>query len=291
MKPPKGLGKGLRALIEETEVAVATGGVISELPVAAIEPNPFQPRTDFNDAEIAELRESILRQGVLQPILVRRAGEHFQLIAGERRWRASKAAGKEVIPAIIRDVTTDDEMLEIALLENVQRSDLNPIEIARAIQQLQTRLKLTQEQVADKLGISRAHVANTVRLLKLAPQIQQALSDKKLTMGHARALLSVVDERERKQLFDRFVSDNRVTVRAAEALTRPSSAKGVKARSNGELTLDNKKNSAEVVRIEQRLQRALATKVKIKPGHRGGTIEIIYYSNDDLERILELFDQ
>jgi ParB family chromosome partitioning protein len=289
MKPPKGLGKGLRALIEDTEVAVA-GAAIAEIPVAEIEPNPFQPRIVFNEDEIAELRESIIRQGVLQPVLVRKAGERYQLIVGERRWRASKAAGRESIPAIIRDVTTDEEMLEIALLENVQRSDLNPIEVARAITQLQAKCKLTQEQVADKLGISRAHVANTVRLLKLPERIQHALADKKLTMGHARALLSVVDERERHTLFERFVSDSRVTVRAAEALTRPGSAKGVKARLNGELQLDHKKPSADLVRIEQRMQRALATKVKIKPGHRGGIVEIQYYSHDDLERILEMLE-
>lgn len=291
MKPPKGLGKGLRALIEESDVAVEAGSTLSEISVHAIEPNPFQPRIDFSDEEIAELRDSIIRQGVLQPVIVRRAGDKFQLVVGERRWRASKAAGRDVIPAIIREITSDEEMLEIALLENVQRSDLNAIEVAKAISQLQSTCKLTQEQVADRLGISRAHVANTIRLLKLPERIQLALREKKLTMGHARALLSVVDERERIALFERFLADSRVTVRAAEALTRPSSIKGVKERQNGELQLEDKKATAEIVRIEQRLQRALATKVKIKPSHRGGTIEIQYYSHDDLGRILELFDQ
>jgi ParB family transcriptional regulator, chromosome partitioning protein len=290
VKPPKGLGKGLRALITETELAAETGATISDIPVGLIDPNPFQPRAVFDDAEIEELKQSILKQGVLQPVIVRAMGARYQLVVGERRLRASRAAGRETIPAIIREVASDDEMLELALLENVVRSDLNPIEIAKAIVQLQTRCKLTQEAVADKLGMSRAHVANTVRLLKLPGHIQDALRDRKLTMGHARALLSVADDRERELIFNRFVSDGKLTVRAAEALTRNASVKAIKARMNGELELGTKP-SVELQRVEQRLQRALATRVKIKPGVRGGMIEIQYYSNDDLERLLELFEQ
>ncbi|MBI5058472.1 ParB/RepB/Spo0J family partition protein [candidate division KSB1 bacterium] len=289
MKPPKGLGKGLRALITESELTAENGATISELAVGVIDPNPFQPRTVFDDAEIEELKQSILKQGVLQPVIVRPMGARFQLVVGERRLRASKAAGRETIPAIIREVASDEEMLELALLENVVRSDLNPIEIAKAIVQLQTRCKLTQEAIADRLGMSRAHVANTVRLLKLPGHIQGALQDRKLTMGHARALLSVADDRERELLFNRFVSDGKLTVRAAEALTRGASVKAIKARLNGELEL-GPRASVELQRIEQRLQSALATRVKIKPGVRGGTIEIQYYSNDDLERFLELLE-
>ncbi len=291
MKPPKGLGKGLRALIPEADLEVESGATIVDLPVASIEPNPQQPRTVFNSEEIEELKESIRAQGVLQPVIVRKHGERYQLVVGERRWRASKAAGKETIPAIVREVTSDDEMLELALLENVQRSDLNPIEVAKAIQLLQSKCKLTQEQIADKIGISRAHVANTIRLLRLPDRIQAALSDKKLTMGHARALLSVVNEKERDQLFERFVSDGKLTVRAAEALTRPSGLKAVKSRLNGELELEHSHTTPEILRVEARLQRLLSTKVKIKPSARGGTIEIHYYSNDDLDRLLELFDE
>jgi ParB family chromosome partitioning protein len=290
VKPPKGLGKGLRALISETEMLADSAATLAELPVSAIDPNPFQPRIQFDDAEIEELKQSILLQGVLQPVIVRPVGARYQLVVGERRLRASKAAGRETIPAVIREVATDEEMLELALLENVQRSDLNPIEVAKAIVQLQARCKLTQEAVADKLGMSRAHVANTVRLLKLPGHIQEALNGRKLTMGHARALLSVADDRERELIFNRFVSDGKLTVRAAEALTRGSSAKAIKAKQNGELDLGPRISPA-LQRVEQQLQSALATRVKIKPGVRGGVIEIQYYSNDDLDRFLELIDK
>ncbi len=290
MKTPKGLGRGLRALIPEADTEIESGAVVVDVPLTSIDPNPQQPRTVFNPEEIQELKESIRQQGVLQPVLLRKLGDRYQLVVGERRFRASKAAGKETIPAIVREVNSDEEMLELALLENVQRSDLNPIEVAKAIQLLQTKCKLTQEQIADKLGMSRAHVANTVRLLKLPDKIRDALSDKKLTMGHARALLSVVNEKDREHLFQRFVSDGKLTVRAAEALTRPSSLKAVKSKLNGELELENK-TTVELMRVESRLQRYLSTKVKIKPGVRGGTIEIVYFTHDDLDRLLEMIEK
>lgn len=288
MKPHRGLGKGLRALISEVEPE-ETGVAVTELDVTQIEPNPFQPRVDFDSESLEELKQSILLQGVLQPILVRRAGEHYQLIVGERRWRATKAAGLPTIPAIVRDVSGDLEMMELALLENVQRDDLNPIEVARAIQQLQTVCGLTQEAIAEKLGLSRAHVANISRLLKLPERIQAALVDERLTMGHARALLSVTNERERDELFEQFVSDAKITVRVAEALTRRANAKPHKQ--NGGMTTADRRQQAELARLEERLRRTLSTRVKIKPKGRGGIVEIQFHTHEDLERLLELLEQ
>lgn len=289
MKPPKGLGKGLRALITEADVATETGGVaVDEIEIAHIEPNPFQPRREFNPEALEELKLSIIQQGVLQPVLVRRVGERYQLIVGERRWRASKAAGLTSIPAIVRDVSGDREMMELALLENVQREDLNPIEVAKAIQQLQTECGLTQEMIAEKLGLSRAHVANTVRLLKLPERIQAALMNGRLTMGHARALLSVEAERERDKLFEHFIADEKVTVRVAEELTRQAGAKSHKQ--NGHAAVD-RRQQAEIARLEDRLRRALSTRVKIKSKGRGGIVEIQFHTHEDLERLLELLDR
>jgi ParB family chromosome partitioning protein len=285
MKAHKGLGKGLRALITEVGPEDAAFAV-ADLDVSLIEPNPFQPRTDFNDESLDELKQSILQQGVLQPVLVRRSGERYQLIIGERRWRATRAAGLATIPAIVRDVSGDLEMMELALLENVQRDDLNPIEVAHAIQQLQTMCGLTQENIAEKLGLSRAHVANISRLLRLPERIQAALKDDRLTMGHARALLSVADERERDSLFEQFISDTKLTVRVAEALTRRAKPH----KSNGGLTTAERRQQAEIARIEDRLRRALSTRVKIKPKGRGGIVEIQFHTHEELQRLLELLE-
>ena len=287
MKPHKGLGKGLRALITEVEPE-ATGMTVSEIDVSLIEPNPFQPRSEFDSEALEELKQSILQQGVLQPVLLRKVGERYQLIVGERRWRATTAAGLPTIPAIVRDVTGDLEMMELALLENVQREDLNPIEIARAIQQLQTECGLTQETIAEKLGLSRAHVANMVRLLKLPERIQAALMDGRLTMGHARALLSVDIEGKRDALFEQFIADDKLTVRVAEQLTRQAGAKAHKQ--NGHAAMD-RRQQAEIARLEDRLRRLLSTRVKIKPKGRGGIVEIQFHTNEDLERLLELLER
>ena len=287
MKPPKGLGKGLRALISEVEpdeLAIA----VSEIDIGLIEPNPFQPRSEFDTEALDELKLSILQQGVLQPVLLRKAGDRYQLIVGERRWRACKAAGLETIPAIVRDVSGDLEMMELALLENVQREDLNPIEVAKAIQQLQSECGLTQDTIAEKLGLSRAHVANMLRLLKLPEHIQGALRDGRLTMGHARALLSVSEAGKRDALFEQFIADENLTVRVAEELTRQAGAKAHKQ--NGHAAVD-RRQQAEIARLEDRLRRALSTRVKIKPKGRGGILEIQFHTHDDLVRLLELLER
>jgi ParB family chromosome partitioning protein len=291
MKGHKALGKGLRALITEEEVQTSTSAApdIAHLSVDMIDPNPFQPRRIFRDEGIEELKQSILKQGLLQPVVVRQAGARYQLILGERRLRASKAAGLHTIPAQIRQVETSEEMLELAILENVHREDLTPIELAHAIARLMQQYSLTQEVVAEKMGMSRTNVANTLRLLKLPSKIQDALNDGKLTMGHARALLSVVDEGEQLDLFERFIVDGKITVRRAEVMTRKKPEAG-KDKKGGVATVEGKEARA-LVQLEQTLSRQLATRVKIKPKGRGGVVEITYYSVEDLNRLLELVER
>jgi len=282
MTTRKGLGKGLAALISEADVPRETGASVNQIALDKIDPNPFQPRQVFDEESIEELKQSIQAQGLLQPVLLRQAGERYQLIVGERRWRAARAAGLQQIPALVRESATDEEMLELALLENVQRKDLNLIELAQAIQALQTTCSLTQDQVAQKLGVSRTQVTNILRLLKLPTEIQSALSEGMLTMGHARALLSVSDPRRRSKLFQSFLAEARPTVREAEALTRQ------KVVAQTTPSAREKQQLAEIKRIEERLRRALATRIRIKPRGHGGVLEIQFFTPEDLERILEI---
>jgi ParB family chromosome partitioning protein len=288
MKSHKALGKGLRALISDDEVTASTSAQeVTQLAVDLIDPNPFQPRQIFNNDAIDELKNSILKQGLLQPVVVRPSGTRYQLILGERRLRATRAAGLKTIPAQIRIVESSEEMLELAILENVHREDLTPIELATAITRLQQQYALTQEVVAEKMGMSRAHVANLVRLLKLPTKIQHALAEGKLTMGHARALLSVVDEGEQLELFERFMVDGNLTVRRAEAMTR----KPKTAKAKAVAAVNESREAKALQQVENNLSRQLSTRVKIKPKGRGGVIEITYYSVDDLNRLLEIVDR
>jgi ParB family chromosome partitioning protein len=289
MTTRKGLGKGLAALISEAEGSGVTAMPANEIPVSLVDPNPFQPRQDFDEQSIEELKQSILQQGLLQPVLVRRQGERYQLIVGERRWRAVKAAGLDRIPALVRDGATDEEMLELALLENVQRKDLNPIELAHALERLQTTCSLTQEAIAEKLGVSRAHIANTIRLLKLPWRIQSGLAEGKITMGHARALLSVEDETEQDGLYERFLADGRPTVREAEELTRRARRK--RKERTAPVTPAEHRQRLELARIEERLSRALSTRVRVRARSRGGVLEIRFFTSEDLERLLEILEK
>ncbi|MCX6600309.1 MAG: ParB/RepB/Spo0J family partition protein [bacterium] len=286
MKTRKGLGKGLAALISEADTPAPAGAAPGDIALDLIDPNPFQPRQVFDDESLDDLTRSIQVQGILQPVLLRRNGERFQLIVGERRWRAARAAGLSAIPAQVRDSATDEEMLELALLENVQRKDLNPIEIAQAILRLQESCHLTQEMVAEKLGVSRAHVANLVRLLRLPERIKTALADGRVTMGHARALLSVSDEKQQSELFERFLADGRPTVREAEDLTRRAAAKPRKKPAPAD-----HRQELELRKLEERLRRVLSTRVRIKARGRGGVLEIQFFSAADLQRILDLLEK
>lgn len=290
-----GLGKGLSALLDDNETVNATKttlesdagspqiGSISHVSLTDIETNPYQPRTEFDQVALNELAESIKVQGLIQPITVRKNGDKYQLISGERRFRASKLAGLTQIPAYIR-TADNQQMLEMALIENIQRENLNAIEVALSFQQMIEECNLKAEQLGERVGKNRTTVSNYLRLLKLPPVIQASIRDGKISMGHARALISV--EETDKQLFiHQEILDKGLSVRKVEELVRgihhvqvkkPAQAEGV---------------SFEYQKLQKDLATKFATKVKLKVKDNGkGAIEIPFVSNDDLNRILELLD-
>ncbi len=272
----KALGRGLQTLIP---VGNAPGrDEIEDVPLSLVSPNPFQPRRVFDEAELEELANSVKAKGVLQPILVRRLGDGgYELIAGERRWRAAKLAGLKKIPAIIRPAT-DAEAMEMALIENLQRKDLNPMEAARAYQRLIKEFGLTQEAVARALGKERSSIANTVRLLALQSEVQAWVESDQLSWGHAKVLLAVSDPEQQVRLGRRAVTE-RLSVRDLERLVRPAQRAG---RSN------NARKSHRPSEIEERMSRRLGTKVRLIHGKTGGKIVIDYYSPADLERVIDM---
>jgi ParB family chromosome partitioning protein len=282
----RALGKGLRALIAESEVLAEPNTQVTEIEIARIEPNPVQPRQVVDPDSIEELKQSIITSGLLQPILVRPHGEKYQIVVGERRWRASREAGLKKIPARVVEVNSDREMLELSLLENVQRQDLNPIELAEAFRRLQMDCQMTQEQIADRIGKSRAHVANILRLLKLPTQIKESLRKGELTMGHARALLAAKDDKTRLALHHRFLAEE-VSVRAAEELVRAPRTHSP-GRENSKPS-DQRRRSF-FSRVAERLRHRLSTRVNIRSRAQGGTIELDFYSDSDLERLVELIE-
>ncbi len=283
----KPLGKGLRALIAETDTVMESTGLTSDIEISRIKPNPQQPRQNFDAKGLEELKQSIVTSGLLQPILVRRHGQNYQIVVGERRWRASQDAGLERIPARVVEVDSDEEMLELALLENVQREDLNPIELAEAFRHLQISCQLTQEEISKKVGKSRAHVANILRLLKLPDEIQTSLRNGELTMGHARALLAAKDNKARMALYKRL-REGDISVRTTEELVRPARS-GKRSKSSGDESIDSNRRGY-YRRIEERFRQHLSTRTKIRPRKQGGTIELDFYSDSDLERLVELIE-
>ncbi|MFH1011798.1 MAG: ParB/RepB/Spo0J family partition protein [bacterium] len=285
----RSLGKGLRALIAESEVLAQPTGQVAEIEVTRIEPNPVQARQVFDSGSIEELKQSIITSGLLQPILVRRHGEKYQIVVGERRWRASREAGLERIPARIIEVGSDREMLELSLLENVQREDLNPIELSEAFRRLQTDCQMTQEQIAERVGKSRTHVANILRLLKLPEEIKESIRKGELTMGHARALLTAKDDKTRLSLHRRFLADE-VSVRTAEELVRVPAAPSREPKGSADVKLSEQRRRSYFARTEERLRRRLSTRIKIRARAQGGTIELDFYSDSDLERLVELIE-
>ena len=272
----KALGRGLQTLIP---VGNAAGrDEIEDVPLSLVSPNPFQPRRVFDEAELEELANSVKTKGVLQPILVRKLGDGgFELIAGERRWRAAKIAGLKKIPAIIRPAT-DAEAMEMALIENLQRKDLNPMEAARAYQRLMKEFGLTQEAVSRTLGKERSSIANTVRLLALQSDVQTWVESDQLSWGHAKVLLAVSDPEQQVRLGRRAVTE-RLSVRDLERLVRPVPRAG---RSN------NARKGHRPSEIEERMSRRLGTKVRLIHGKTGGKIVIDYYSPADLERVIDM---
>ncbi|MFZ4514889.1 MAG: ParB/RepB/Spo0J family partition protein [Acidimicrobiia bacterium] len=284
-----GLGKGLNALIptEENPRAV-TGSGYEELPIAKIRPNPYQPRDYFDEEALTVLTDSIREVGVLQPVLVRPIGEEYELIAGERRLRASKRVGLKTIPAVVRD-TDDTTALEHALIENLHRSDLNPLEEAAAYQQLIEDFKLTHDQVATRVGRSRAAVTNTLRLMQLPASIQKLVRENKLSMGHARALLGTPDRAFQEQLAKRIVKDG-LSVRSVEDAVKgrdevePESVAERVERARPSTQL----RPPGLLELEELLGDLLETRVNISMNAKVGKVTIDFSSLDDLERIYRI---
>jgi ParB family chromosome partitioning protein len=258
------------------------------LELRLIRPNPHQPRKTFDSAGLEELRNSIREHGVLQPIVVRRREEGYEIVAGERRWRASRLAGRETIPAVIREEVTDQQMLELALVENVQRNDLDPMEKARGFRALQEELGLTVDQVAERVGLQRATVANQVRLLELAPPVQEALTKGLLSMGHARALLGLRDAAAQVRMLERCVRDE-LSVRAVEALVREATQGASAASKPAVGAAPVEKPPPWTREIQRRLQEALGTRVKLTADAScRGQVTIDFYQRADLERLMAL---
>ncbi len=276
----RGLGRGLGALLSATPTSE---DVLVDVPVDQIEANPNQPRKDFAFKSLDDLATSIKASGVIQPVIVRHHGVGYQLIAGERRWRAARQAGLERIPAIVRDAT-DAQSLELALVENLLREDLNPLEEAEAYQKLLAQFGWTQEELAQRIGRDRSSIANSLRLLRLPDEIQADLRSGRLTMGHARALLALPTAAEQLRLRDEILAHD-WSVRATEDSIRAAEAL---ARQRGSAPRKGRRRSAELAALEDELQRALMTRVRIAGNDRRGKIEIVYATADELERLAEL---
>ena len=281
-----GLGRGLDALIATDEVTTAGSSVISEIPLAQITPNPDQPRKDFDAEALHELAESIRTYGVIQPVTLRRTGDDsYQIVAGERRWRASGLAGLTSIPAYIKEVE-DQSVLELALVENIQRSDLNPMEIALAYKGLIDELQITQDDLSERVGKNRATIANYLRLFKLPGEIQVALKNKEIDMGHARALLAVDDLGEQLRLF-RQIREGGYSVRKVEEMVKEQTAKGKAEKGSRSRTSD-----PDYDVLQKHLATFFHTDVKLSVGAKGkGKISIPFKNEKELEGIIALLDK
>ncbi len=274
-----GLGRGLGALLSASGPSTpeAAPAVAIDLPIEAIAPNPQQPRKDFNDKSLRDLSASMSQSGVLQPVVVRRLGNGYQLIVGERRWRAAKLAGLTRIPAVVREAS-DAQSLELALVENLLREDLNPIEEAEGYQRLLAEFGWTQEELAQRVARDRSSIANCLRLLKLPDLIQADLRAGRLTMGHARALLSLASPGEQLKLREEILAHS-WSVRATE--------QGVQAK-RARPTRRQLRRSPELAAVEDALRGVLATRVRLIGNERAGRIEIVYSSREELDRLAEL---
>ena len=278
----KRLGRGIEALInselsDKSKKPNSPG--VSYINLSDIKPNPDQPRRDFNNTSLDELSKSIREKGVITPITVRESNKGYEIIAGERRWRAAKKAKLKSIPAYILNIGDEAEMMEVALIENIQREDLNPIEEAEGYAVLNSKYSLSHDSIAKTIGKKRTTISNALRLLKLPPEIRKSIRSGEITAGHGRAILQKKSIAAMKNLWKKIVSES-LSVRAAESFVKPKSKK--------------KKIKSVIVpkapirAIENQLIEIFGTKVKLKPAQIGGSIEIIYFSDDDLERIIDL---
>ncbi|MCR4637546.1 MAG: ParB/RepB/Spo0J family partition protein [Butyrivibrio sp.] len=301
VKTKRGLGRGLDSLIpageSKKEVKKATVIVKEEkalesdeskklIKITQVEPNHDQPRKQFDEDALQELAESIKQVGILEPLLVRNRDDHFEIIAGERRWRAARAAGIKEVPVVIRNDLTDQQIVEIQLIENIQRENLNPIEEAKAFHRLITEFNLKQDEVAERVSKSRVAITNSMRLLKLSDEVQQMIIDGKLTSGHARALISVEDKKLQLELAEK-IFDEKLSVRQAEKLVKDLGKE--KPAPKQPVVID--KNLENIYRdLEKRCKEKTGTKVAITPkgNNGGGKIEIEFYNNDDLEKITRM---
>jgi ParB family chromosome partitioning protein len=277
----KGLGKGLEALIPQ--LSIADTDIVSSVDIRDLRANPYQPRRHFAEDKLQDLAQSIREHGIIQPLIVRRSAVRgFEIVAGERRFRAAQLAGLNAVPAVVRDFS-DVELMEIAVIENLQREDLNPIEIADAYANLMEKATLTQEQLSQRVGQSRSHVANMLRLLHLPDEVRELVSRGTLTMGHARALLAVEDPKKLESLVSK-VTNEELSVRQLESMVYPQK-KNVSRE-----TKSQKQTSTDAYfrHYENEFRSYFGTSVKIHPGKKRGKIEIEYFSQDDLERIFQL---
>jgi ParB family transcriptional regulator, chromosome partitioning protein len=278
-----GLGRGLSALIPGAPEAGEASTGLLEVPANAIAPNPKQPRSRFDDDTLKELAASIREVGILQPIVVRRTGQGYEVVTGERRLRAAKLAGLATVPVVLRD-SDDADLLREALIENIHREDLNPIELGEAFRQLLDELGLKQEELADRVGVSRSHIANTIRLLALPLEVQQLLTDDRISAGHARALLALGDQEAITSLSLRVAAED-LSVRETEEIVRrfieaPTEASQKKQAPRSEPADPN------LAEVEEILSEQLATRVVIRMGRRRGQVLIDFGSADDLDRIV-----
>lgn len=278
----KALGKGLEALLPTSE---SRNGVpesdIRELPIDQILPSRYQPRKEFAEAELAQLAESVKLNGLLQPVLVRRKGDgYYELIAGERRLRAAKLAGFNKIPAIVRN-SSDEQAMELALVENLQRKDLNPMEAAHAYHRLVSEFGFTQDRIAQRVGKDRSSIANIVRLINLPNEIQTLVESGQISTGHAKVLLGVVTRPELQIKLARQIAERQLSVRQAETLAASYNREFAKSRRPA-------KSLTSYGDLESRLQKRLGTRVRITSNRRGGKIVIEYFTQDELDRLVEL---
>jgi len=276
----KGLGKGLDALLGPINNLEEEKNNILEVKINEVEPNRDQPRKDFDEEKLKTLADSIKEHGIVQPIIVRKEGSGYIIVAGERRWRAAKIAGLKKIPVIVKELTPR-EVMEIALIENLQREDLNPIEEAEAYQKLLKEYGMTQEDVARIVGKSRAAIANSVRLLSLAEEIKEMLKEGKLSSGHARTLITIEDRERQKELAEIIIRNN-LSVRETEKLvSRETKEKKVQPK-------DQEKKDIEMSALEEKLKSFYGTKVNLSKNANKGKIIIEYYSRDEFDRIIDL---